>query len=781
VTKKRTIDIEETTTAWDVLQSCLSTYRCECEIDTLKKQVNIYEEIGNDRGCYFVEGLNLRKLTATSDTYEFYTRIIPIGKDGITIEWEGKDYLENYQYSDKIKTYTWKDERYTNTSSLIEDAEAKLEELSKPYKVYSAEVADLAKANPEYQNILDYGIGDTVTMVSKHPRTREKQRIVKIVEYPETPEKNTVELSNTNKTFAEVQKTETELAKQEAISIAKSTTKKTLADNYYNKTEVETYITASEEKISLGVSEKLEGYYTSEETDAKMEMTAHSITLFIDNSEGTSAGIKIQLLNENGEEIDAVSGNVEITGVVKFADLANEGSTVINGSNITTGTIDADVVNVINVVAKSVAAEDITGTTFSGKTIVCNSGEFGGWKIGSNSIYSGEEDGNYFCLTTNGNAIVTSNSLEKTVISSGRIMLYAKNNKIGTIQPLYSNNDRAFFINAEYGSQGIYFGRTINESGTGYIDIVLNNDSNSSTYSKVFNVNCTSEFRNEVTFTGHINCYDDMYFYDADGKNTTGAIESFYSYLKDSDGNYLLDGDGGKKILKGLKISDKSGMFMLGAYDTDEKQEYRYITIGSGTDYNSYTGYSESIIFWGTSRFYSGVWMDTKVFFGPNENTYLWHTTEKTGSMLFCNGHFGVNGVAYTDYGLAVQDIKGNLNLNGSYVSASASDIRLKKDVVDTEINALDIVGKIKFREFVWKETDKKQKVGIIADELEEIDKNLVLGTEGGYVDDEQSIPVYKSIDILYLCSYLGKAIQEQQGQIETLKKSIELLQEKGE
>ena len=278
VTKRRTIDIEEATTAWGVLQSCLSTYRCECEIDTLQKRINIYAQIGRDRGCYFVEGLNLRKLTATSDTYEFYTRIIPIGKDGITIKWlHGKEYLENYQYSSKVKTYTWKDERYTNTTSLMEDAEAKLEELSKPYKVYAADVVDLVKANPEYKNILDFGIGDTVMMVSKHPRMREKQRIVKIVEYPETPEKNTVELSNTTKTFAEVQKTETELAKTEAISIANSTTKKVLQD-YSTTIEIETKITASKESIELGVKETLKSYVTTTTYEAGIKVLSTEIS-----------------------------------------------------------------------------------------------------------------------------------------------------------------------------------------------------------------------------------------------------------------------------------------------------------------------------------------------------------------------------------------------------------------------------------------------------------------------------------------------------------------------
>lgn len=313
ITKKRTINIEESTTAWKVLQSCLKTYRCECNIDTLNKRVNIYEHIGRDRGCYFVEGMNLRKLTINSDTYDFYTRILPLGKDGISIEFlHGKEYLENYQYSTKVKTYVWKDERYTNTTSLMEDAEAKLEEMSKPYKVFAADVIDLAKQNPDYKDILDYGIGDTVRMVSKKTHTREKQRIVKITEYPENPKKNKVELSNTTKTFAEVQKTEAELSKNETIDIANKSTQKVLEDKYWTKKEVESHITASKEEVSLGVSkiyetkdaveekiklsdgrtdEKLTKYYTKEETKSALDMTAESINLEVSKTYATQTTV----------------------------------------------------------------------------------------------------------------------------------------------------------------------------------------------------------------------------------------------------------------------------------------------------------------------------------------------------------------------------------------------------------------------------------------------------------------------------------------------------------
>lgn len=333
VTKKRTIDEQEHVTAWDVLQKCLTTYRCECIIHSLTKTVDIYDRIGSDKGCYFMEGLNLRKISLKSDTYDFYTRIYPIGKDGITPKWlTGKDYIDNFQYSSKIKAYVWKDERYTNTTSLIEDATAKIEEMSRPYKAYTAEVVDLANASEEYKDILSYGIGDTVTLVSKKTRTKEKQRIVKIREYPETPKKNTVEISNARKTFAEIQKEETAAATEEAISIANNNTKKVLRDGYYTKTDVESHITAAKDEINLGVSktyetkktvtekcntaesnankatdEKLTEYSTTEEMKSAIDMKADEINIGVSKTVQDAAAQAESNANTNLENYKKVA------------------------------------------------------------------------------------------------------------------------------------------------------------------------------------------------------------------------------------------------------------------------------------------------------------------------------------------------------------------------------------------------------------------------------------------------------------------------------------------
>ena len=395
VTKKRTIDEQENITAWDVLQKCLSTYRCECIIDSINKTVNIYERIGSDKGCYFIEGINLRKISLKSDTYDFYTRIYPIGKDGITPEWlTGKDYIDNFQYSSKIKAYVWKDERYTNTTSLIEDATAKIEEMSRPYKAYTAEVVDLAKASEEYKDILSYGIGDTVTLVSKKTRTKEKQRIVKITEYPETPKKNTVEISNARKTFADIQKEATAAATEEAISIANSNTKKVLKDGYYTKSDVESHITAAKDEINLGVSktyetktsvtekitaanktaqdaanaaeknantatdEKLTEYSTTEEMNAAIKVKADAIESTVSKKVGSNE--IISKINQSAERVSIKASKISLNGAVTANSnfkINTDGSAETKALKITGGSLliggNCEITNVGNVFALS--------------------------------------------------------------------------------------------------------------------------------------------------------------------------------------------------------------------------------------------------------------------------------------------------------------------------------------------------------------------------------------------------------------------------------------------
>lgn len=204
ITKKRTLSMSNAS-ALDVLKQALKTYRVEIKVNSKTQIIDIYETVGEDKGSYFTSQLNLKKLTVQSTSYDFYTEIEPYGKDGMTIEDanSGKTYLENHDYSSKVKRCIWKDERYTVPESLKEDAEAKLRDMSKPYTSYSADTIDLARLSQKYA-ILEYGIGDTVTLIDDITDTKEKQRIVGMKAYPEAPEKNSCTLANKVLTFDEL-------------------------------------------------------------------------------------------------------------------------------------------------------------------------------------------------------------------------------------------------------------------------------------------------------------------------------------------------------------------------------------------------------------------------------------------------------------------------------------------------------------------------------------------------------------------------------------------------
>ncbi|XZH52970.1 phage tail spike protein [Clostridium perfringens] len=195
--KKRTIRMTNCS-SWTIIQKAKKLYDIEFKFDTLNKIIMLFDKIGDDRGIYFIDSLNLRALQVQGNSYGFYTRIIPTGKGGLTIASVngGKTYLENKQYSNKTLTYYWKDERYTKPESLKEDALEKLNIMSKPFKSYIASTINLAKMNGKYKDILDYNLGDYIYLISKKNKVKDKHRIVKTKEYPQDHSKDTVELAN---------------------------------------------------------------------------------------------------------------------------------------------------------------------------------------------------------------------------------------------------------------------------------------------------------------------------------------------------------------------------------------------------------------------------------------------------------------------------------------------------------------------------------------------------------------------------------------------------------
>lgn len=103
----------------------------------------------------------------------------------------------------------------------------------------------------------------------------------------------------------------------------------------------------------------------------------------------------------------------------------------------------------------------------------------------------------------------------------------------------------------------------------------------------------------------------------------------------------------------------------------------------------------------------------------------------------------------------------------GRVCSTALSDIRLKDNLRETEVkNATKVIESMKIRSFERKDSHKKYKIGFIADELEQLDPNLVDG--GGEVDGH---PYYKSVNNLQMIAYVVKAMQELNLRVNNLEK----------
>ena len=217
----------------EVIKKIRDAWMCEMQFDTKNRTVIFGETIGKDRGTYFIRGVNLKEVSESRDSYDFYTRIQPIGKDGLTITEvnNGSEYIENHQYSEKNRTLVWEDTSYEDPQALMEDAEKKLADMSQPKKSYKASVKDLSRIHQEtddeplqdeldvvlkdeisellYDRSIyadfDFSPGDMVYIVSRTDGIRDKQRVVKMTIYPDEPERNEIELANTVLTFEELQ------------------------------------------------------------------------------------------------------------------------------------------------------------------------------------------------------------------------------------------------------------------------------------------------------------------------------------------------------------------------------------------------------------------------------------------------------------------------------------------------------------------------------------------------------------------------------------------------
>ena len=99
---------------------------------------------------------------------------------------------------------------------------------------------------------------------------------------------------------------------------------------------------------------------------------------------------------------------------------------------------------------------------------------------------------------------------------------------------------------------------------------------------------------------------------------------------------------------------------------------------------------------------------------------------------------------------------------------AQTSDVRMKKNIENSKISALNYIKKMNFKEFNWIKDNKFEEIGLIAQDLKEINENFISEKEDGFlILNEDSLRMYAL-----------KAIQELSTQNNELQQRIIKLEE---
>lgn len=330
VTARRTIELDACT-GYDVIMQAMDTYGVCYRWDTIDRTVTIIKpENIQTSGVYLAEELNLKELAMKGSSKDFITRLYPYGKiddeTGLPLSIApvngGKEYVENTDYSEKLVSAVWADERYTDPQSLKNDAIERLKAQAAPARSYECAVVDIAKAGEPYDQ-MSIALYDVVTLLDKRRKTRVEHRVVEYKEYPMRPDLNMVTLSSVSvKITGVIEKIEIQVSNDIAVERGKiNTIRRDLDANIarvaetYTKGEtdavVESQITQAKDVIRTEVSET---YTTKAETgEAKAEAISSAV-------EQTKDAYKLDFVNGqntgqtefSADGIDIYNGGINV-------------------------------------------------------------------------------------------------------------------------------------------------------------------------------------------------------------------------------------------------------------------------------------------------------------------------------------------------------------------------------------------------------------------------------------------------------------------------------------
>ena len=212
--KKRAISMAGPTPL-DVIEQMAKTFRCAFAFDTIEKKVRIFYPSERPlTTAYAIETVNLMEAPSyKGDSSDLFTRLYPIGKDGLSIASVngGVIYVQDTSYTGgKVISRIWKDDRYEDAESLKADAIERLREGCVPVRSWQLSVADLYRHNPEAFPGLELKMFDKIRLKDIVRNESYDVQIREMKVFPYYPEKTVLTVATTTVT---VQKTTKALAR----------------------------------------------------------------------------------------------------------------------------------------------------------------------------------------------------------------------------------------------------------------------------------------------------------------------------------------------------------------------------------------------------------------------------------------------------------------------------------------------------------------------------------------------------------------------------------------
>lgn len=198
IRKRRTLRLDEyVSNRLEGLSELPGLFNGELIFNTRNNTIDFVEPAGNDSGAAFVYGKNIDNIEHYYSTENLVTKIYLYGKEGMTIEDAHPDnlpYVENYNFTKKVKVQRMKDERFTNPYHLYERGVHALEVLSKPTASYSMTLFDLsAHTGMSHEK---FRLGDNVRVFDKELDIDDKKRIMRWKYHVKNPENTEVEIES---------------------------------------------------------------------------------------------------------------------------------------------------------------------------------------------------------------------------------------------------------------------------------------------------------------------------------------------------------------------------------------------------------------------------------------------------------------------------------------------------------------------------------------------------------------------------------------------------------